>query len=101
MQRNAASGLFTTSSFVADKTGITLALLLMTGFTGFHGHDFRGITGNPFIPVGRIFFRLTSHRGMTGPAIQLGHFQMSRMRKEDMVRLFGIDQPGNILFFFF
>ena len=48
-------GLFPNPSLMAGKTSIANPLLLMTGLTGLHTHYLRGVTGNPFIPIGRIF----------------------------------------------
>jgi len=85
--------------FMANKTGIAFAFFLMTGFTGFHGHNLRGITGDPFIVNNGVVFRFSTYRSVTDPAFQLGHFDVGGMGEKNMVRLFGINEPGNIFIF--
>jgi hypothetical protein len=87
--------------FMADKTGITLAFYLMTGFTSFHRHDLRGITGDPFIIISWILFRFAADGGVTGTAFHFGHLGVGGMGEKNMVRLFRIDKPWNIFVFLF
>ena len=86
---------------MTGKTGIALTLLLMTGLTGFHAHHFRGIAGNPFKMIRRIFFGLTPYRFMAGRAFQFSHLDMGGVREKDIIRLLGIDEPGDVLLFLF